>query len=274
MSSFFKKKSVITAGIITAIVLLITIISHFIGFNPVNSAVRTVLSPFRSGMAYISDKTYGIIEFIWEMDSYREENSKLNSEIAELRKVNRDVSQYREENERLKELLNLQQSMSEYSTVAATVIGYSENDRYDTIEISKGLISGVSEGNTVITADGVVGIVTEAGPNWAIVQTIIDRENAMGIKITRTGDAAVLEGDEALMLEGQCKMTFINSSANIIAGDLVETSGSAGIYPAGLLVGSVTSVNSDNIGQLNYAVIEPSVDFSRLREVLVINGVN
>lgn len=274
MSSLLKKKPIVAALIATVVIFLIVIISHFIGFNPVTSITRTVLAPFRSGVTYIAGKCYGAVEFVWEMESYKRENEKLISEVIELKKENRDIAGYREENERLKELLELKDSMKDYSTVSANVIGYSENNGYDKIEISKGTASGISVGNTVITADGVVGMVTETGINWSVVTTIIDNNNAMGVKITRTGDIAVLEGDEELSKKGYCKMTFINPSVNIIAGDLIETSGSADIYPSGLMVGKIKDINSDNMGQVNYATIEPSVDFKRLHEVLVINGMS
>lgn len=272
MSSFFKKKAAVAAAVITACVLLVVIISHFLGFNPVTSITRTVLSPFGTGISYLTDKLYSTVEFIWEMDSYKNENERLNAEISELRRSSRDVAQFREENERLKDLLALKNSMDTYSTVAAKVIGYSKDNTYDKIEIGKGSISGVFEGNTVITPDGVVGMVTEVGPNWAVVTTILESDNAVGVKITRTGDIAVLEGDEELSKDGFCKMTFINPAVNIIAGDIIETSGSAGIYPAGLDIGKVKDINSDSMGQINYATIEPSVDFRSVHEVLVING--
>lgn len=272
MSSFFKNKAAVAAAAVTAGVLFVVIISHFLGFNPVTGIARTVLSPFGTGVSYLGDKLYSTVEFIWEMDSYREENEKLNNEISELRLNSRDVAQFREENERLKDLLELKNSMDTYSIVAATVIGYSKDNTYDKIEIGKGSANGVFEGNTVITADGVVGMVTEVGLNWAVVTTILESGNAVGIKITRTGDIAVLEGDEELSKDGFCKMTFINPSVNIIAGDIIETSGSAGIYPAGLEIGKVKEINSDSMGQIDYATIEPSVDFKSLHEVLVING--
>ncbi len=274
MSSFLKKKPVVVALVITAIVLIITIVSHFIGFNPVTGITRTILSPLRHGAAFIGDRAYSVIEFLWEMDSYKEENERLTKEVIKLQKTNRDTANYREENERLKTLLELKDEVNkDYSTVTASVIGYSKNNWYDKIEISKGTLSGVATGNTVIANDGVVGIVSEVGLNWALVTTIIDKENAMGVKITRTADAAVLEGDEELMMQGKCKMTFINSSANIIAGDLIETSGSAGIYPAGLSVGTVESIVSDSMGELKYAKIKTAVDLKGLHEVLIINGV-
>lgn len=273
MSSFFRKRGVQVAAIVTAAVLICAAIAHFGGANPVSKVLRTVFSPFQNGVAYITNKVKDTTDFIREMKSYKDENERLISEINELKRHNKDVTNYREENERLKETLDLSQSMDGYSTVAASVIAYSSNNWYDTIQISKGSLAGVAVGNAVITPDGVVGKVVETGPTWSVVSTILNPENAMGVRISRTSDVAVVEGDDELYSQSYCKMTFIDKGSNLIVGDLLETSGSGGVYPAGLLVGAIREINSDAMGNLNYATVEPLVDFDKLYEVLVINGI-
>lgn len=273
MSSFFRKRGVQVAAIVTAAVLICAAIAHFGGANPVSKVLRTVFSPFQNGVAYITNKVKDTTDFIREMKSYKDENERLISEINELKRQNKDVTNYREENEQLKETLDLSQSMDGYSTVAASVIAYSSNNWYDTIQISKGSLAGVAVGNAVITPDGVVGKVVETGPTWSVVSTILNPENAMGVRISRTSDVAVVEGDDELYSQSYCKMTFIDKGSNLIVGDLLETSGSGGVYPAGLLVGAIREINSDAMGNLNYATVEPLVDFDKLYEVLVINGI-
>ena len=272
MSSFFKRKGVIAAAIITVVVLVCAAIAHFGGTNPVSKVLRTVFSPFQNGFSYIVNKVTDTTDFIREMNGYKEENARLVGEINELKKQNKDVANYREENERLKETLELQNSLENYSTVAASVIAYSSNNWYDTIQISKGSLAGVAVGNAVITPDGVVGKVVETGPTWSIVSTILNPDNAMGVKVSRTSDVAVVEGDSELYSQNYCKMTFIDKGSNLIIGDILETSGSGEIYPAGLSVGVIREINSDAMGNLNYATVEPLVDFNKLYEVLVING--
>ena len=212
----------------------------------------------------IVNKFTDTTDFIREMNGYKEENARLVGEINELKKQNKDVANYREENERLKETLELQNSLENYSTVAASVIAYSSNNWYDTIQISKGSLAGVAVGNAVITPDGVVGKVVETGPTWSIVSTILNPDNAMGVKVSRTSDVAVVEGDSELYSQNYCKMTFIDKGSNLIIGDILETSGSGGIYPAGLSVGVIREINSDAMGNLNYATVEPLVDFNKL----------
>ncbi len=261
------------AAIIAACVVICVLIAHFAGFNPASLAVRTVFEPIKNGFAYIGDEIADGIRFVWEMSSYREENARLVDQINELNHENKDITELRRENERLNQLLELKGSVN-YSTVAASVISYSKSNWYDTLEINKGSSDGVNVGNAVITNEGVVGRITETGPNWSTVSTILNNDNAMGVRVKRTSGLGVVEGDETLCLDSLCKMTFINQESTIIVGDLLETSGSGGIYPAGLFVGSIREINADNTGELNYATVEPAVDFSRVYEVLVINGVN
>ena len=94
----------------------------------------------------------------------------------------------------------------------------------------------------------------------------IESDNAMGVKVSRTSDVAVVEGDSELYSQNYCKMTFIDKGSNLIIGDILETSGSGGIYPAGLSVGVIREINSDAMGNLNYATVEPLVDFNKLYE--------
>lgn len=268
-----KKKLGAAAAIIAAIAALTAVITHFSGSNPVSGAVKTVFSPFRSGASFIAGSIESRINFIREAAAYKTENDRLASELTELKKKTREIASYQEENDRLNELLDLRESMTEYSTVAASVIGYSSSRWYDTLELNKGTLAGVEKGNTVIVKSGVVGTVTETGPNWSLVETIINPSSATGIKVARTGDIGVVEGDSELCRKIYCKLTFVDKGASIIVGDILETSGSGGIYPPGLNIGKIREIYADNMGTLNYAIVEPETDFKNLHEVLIINGV-
>lgn len=269
-----KKRSAVAAAATAAGLALLGFVSHFVGSNPLSAAVKTVFAPFRSGVSYICEKTEGLVEFIWEMDTYKERNEALLSRINELEKKNRDAARYREENEYLKGLLELQESIKDYTSLAASVIGRSGDGTYSDIEINKGSLNGVAVGNCVVANDGAVGTVTAVGPNWATVSTILNSESAIGIRVTRTDGVGIAEGDAELAESGLCKMSFLDKNSNVTVGDLLQTSGSGGVYPSGFMVGKVREIRSDNSGALEYAAVEPSVDFSELYGVLVINGLN
>lgn len=269
--SVFKNKAVLTGIAVTAAVAVIAVAAKA-GDNVISKGVRMVFSPFQSGVAKIASSIEDAREFVWEMRGYKDENERLSAEIYELRKENKSIEEYREENARLRSLLQFQGQMDGYSTVAGQVVSYEPNNWYDTIVINRGTSHGVREGSAVITDKGVVGKVVGCGANWARVSSVLNTDNAIGVRLTRTGEVAVVEGDSALCAEGTCKMSFIDKNASIIMGDLLETSGSGDVYPAGLSVGAVTEVNRDNMGTLQYAVVKPSVDFSSLHEVLIITG--
>lgn len=270
--SFFLKKWKITIIVIAVIAAASFVLEHFIGDNPIAIGIRTITSPVRTGFSYITGEITGFRDFIIDMRAYKADNERLEAENIELKRQNRDVAVYREENERLKEMLELKESMTNYSMVAARIISYSDSNWYDSIEINKGAVNGISEGNAVITPDGVVGRVTKVGPNYSIVTTILDPSAAIGIRISRTGGNGLVEGDEELSRAMQCQLTFLDRSTPVIIDDIVETSGTGGIYPPGLVIGTIVNIAADSTGNLINAVVAPAVDFDSLQEVLVING--
>ena len=269
-----KKRTLAAAAVTAAVLIVLGFASHFTGVNPIKSAVKTVFTPFRSGVSYICSKAERVVNFIWEMDTYKDMNEQLQARINELEKKKRDSAQYREENEYLKGLLELRDGMKGYTSLAASVIGCSKDGTYTEIEINKGTLNGVSVGNCVVANGGAVGTVTEAGPNWATVSTILSSESAVGIRVTRTDGIGIVEGDNELAPKGFCKMSFLDKNSNVTVGDLLQTSGSGGVYPAGFIIGKVREIRSDNSGALEYAAIEPAVNFSKLYGVLVINGLS
>lgn len=269
---FFSKKWQITVIVLAVISGGSFVMEHFVEFNPVTLAINTIASPVKHGFSYIANSLDTAKNFIWDMRAYKEDNERLAAENMELKRENRDIVAYKSENERLKKLLDLQTNMTEFTTVAADVISVSYIEAYRTVEISKGSVAGITKGNVVITADGLVGRVSEVGPNYAMVETIIDPESVIGIKVTRSGGTGLVEGDEELAKNAQCKLTFIDKETLVIVGDVIETSGSGGIYPAGLVIGTVVNVSANRSGVLNYAVIDTGVDFDMMREVLVITA--
>ncbi len=268
---FFKTKAgkVISAVVVFALVM--SIITRIGGENPLSNIIRTVFAPFQSGVSYIADSVGDTIEFVYEMKGYKQENERLVEENIELKKKTRDDEEYHREIEELRKLLDLKNSISDYKTTAARIIGYGTNNYYDKLELNKGTLSGIKNGDAVITPQGLVGLISETGLNHAIVTTIIADKNATGVKISRTGDIGVVEGDSELSADTNCKLTFVDKNVNIITGDILETSGSGGIYPEGIALGIIRDINMDNSGMLNFATVEPSVDFANMHEVLIIH---
>ena len=267
--SKFKKISLTALSLVIVITVVLAIISRT-GNNPASNAVNTVFTPIRSGIVAVVQPVKNFFSYISEMKNISEENEKLKSELATLKKESRNQEEYKKENTRLKKLLELTDELDVFETVAAKVVAYEPENWFYTLMINKGTNKGIDVSDVVITDLGLVGKVTEVGTNWARISTVLDSGNAIGVKLTRTGDVGVAEGDSELSKKRKFKLNYISKQTSVINGDLLETSGLGGIYPPGISVGSIEEIKFDNTGEILKAVIAPSVDFENLYEVLVV----
>jgi rod shape-determining protein MreC len=119
----------------------------------------------------------------------------------------------------------------------------------------------------VLASGGLVGYVSELGLDWCRISTVVETSSSIGVYTDRTGALGVLEGDSALRESGLCRMTYI-SNTDVQIGDRVYTSGGSGsIYPSGIFVGSISSVDIDPVTGDRVATVTPSVDFTDLGEL-------
>lgn len=268
---FLKNKIIKILIILAAAVTALSLLAHFAD-NPLGGALRTAMSPVLNAVYSVVTPVRRFADRVVNAGEYEREIETLKTQLNTLRLENKSKEDYIRENRRLKELLELRGAMSEYKTVTARVVSYEPSSWYDTVMLSKGTRDGIKENDIVITSLGVVGKVTSAGANWSEVSTVINTSNSVGIKLSRTGDVGVVSGDAHLAADKQCRLEYMSNDKNLIKGDILVTSGLGGIYPEDLTVGRVTEIKSDSAGNLDYAVVEPSVDFSALYEVLVITN--
>lgn len=262
--------------IIVGVVVFCAILSGmaYFGNNPVQRALYTVLSPVFNGAYSVITPVREFFDNVKEAGNLKNEIEKLEEEVTALTIENKTREDYINENKRLKELLDLKDtSMNAYDTVTARVVSYEPNSWYDTVMLGKGTEDGINVDDIVITNLGVVGRVSDCGSNWSKVSTIINSSNSIGVKLSRTGDVGVVSGDANLAQDKNAKLEYLSNDKNLIKGDFLVTSGLGGIYPPDLVIGKITSIRSDSSGNLDYGVVEPSVDFSSLYEVLIITGI-
>ncbi len=274
--NFFEKKNKIITIIAIAVVIFI-----FIGISAVSNnnsffmknVINTITSPLQSGVSHLTNGIGGFFKYLFEMKNMNSENDRLAIENAQLRHKYRDAESYKAENDELREILELKQE-NDYSEnrTAAEVIGWSSDNWYNYYTINKGTADGIKVGDVAVVSKGLVGRVCDVGVNWAKISTIIESSSSVGAKVIRTGDVAIVEGDFEYEKDGLCKMTFINKDAHIIIGDTLETSGLGGSYPAGIPMGKVCEIVTDNAGMPLYALVEPYVDFKELKFVFIVSG--
>ena len=175
-------------------------------------------------------------------------------------------------NESLKEQLGIQEEHPEWETMTASVIGRDPSDQFYSFTIDKGTLDGVSYQDPVITSDGLVGIVSEVGPVFAKVTTILDVRLNVACQDVRTQDVATVSGDIALAENGQCRMSLIPRESGVAKGDIIQTAGTSGLYPQGIVIGRIQEVAFEPQGTMMYAVIEPTNDIKNIKDVMVITS--
>ena len=201
----------------------------------------------------------------------REENKKLQKQIDDLTVENSELTLNQKELTRLEQLYKLDQNYGDYPKVGARVIASNTSNWFDTFTIDKGKKDGIKVDMNVIAGSGLVGIVTEVGPNWATVRSIIDDLSYVSGMMLTSGDKCMVQGD--LKLAGTGKMRFEDLPANeneVEEGEQVVTSYISNKFLQGILIGYVTQIKTDDSGLTRYGYLTPAADFSDLQDVLVI----
>ncbi len=261
--------------LIAALLAVITLVVSLIvsGSDPLANLWGTVTAPFRQAGAALSNWSQRTFSDRYQSEYLEQEVERLRQELAAMEAKAREGEDAIEENKNYRELLKLRQKRADLTLENATVTTRALSNWESSVTISKGSGDGVAPDQCVIDAYGnLVGVVDEVGLNWASVLTVVDTDIDMGGMVARTNDAAVLEGDFSLMTQGRLRLSFLPQDALLVAGDEILTSGRGGVYPQGLVVGTVESVHDDPSGMTRYAVVVPKADLDHLRQVFVVTS--
>lgn len=227
--------------------------------------------PMRKAATSVVGWMEGVYGYLYEYDRLVEENNALRAEIADMRDRAREYDELAAENERLRILCDLQEKREDFVFESAKIVSWDSSNYASAFTISKGESAGVEVGDCVVTEYGaLVGQVTELGSNWATVRTVIDVNMDVGALVGENSYAGMIVGEFSLMKQGCTRMTYLSSGAQIFEGDEVLTSGKGGAFPAGLLIGTVTTIMSEAGGQTTYGVVEPACELESLSQVFVV----
>ena len=211
----------------------------------------------------------GGIGSIWRGYFYLVELEKENQALKrELQELKLQVNRYREAdlaNQRLRALLNFKKSIAT-PLLPAQLVAFDPSGWFQTILIDKGRNDGVVRDMAVVSAEGLVGRVIGVSNHHAKVLLILDGNSAVDAYIQRSRARGVLVG---LGLE-LCLLKYVQRNEDVQVGDKVISSGMGGVFPKGLLVGTVQEVVRGSSGLFQRVEVEPAVNFGRLEEVLVV----
>ena len=265
MKEYLKKNGIRLAVILLAVLLVVSVSSQLLGGSAgfLTNIILAVREPINKAATAAGSLLDGLYGYIFEYEQLQAELEATQMQLAGQEAV--------EENRRYEQLLGFAEDHSDYVMEQARITSWNASNFEHSFMISKGSSSGIEVGDAVIDETGaLVGQVTEVATSSATVSTVIDVNTRIGALVGTNGSAAMLVGDYALMRQGQVSVTWLTEGAQLFLDDEILTSGSGDQIPSGLVIGTVTSIQTEAAGQTEYGIITPSANLDSLVQVFII----
>jgi rod shape-determining protein MreC len=273
MRDFLKTKFflvIVVAAVLAAAVP--TALSALGAKQYLRSAVNVVLTPAQKGFHLVADALDGYASYFTRYDEIVAENLLLKQQIADLSDRLYNAEEAEVLNVWLSSFLEMKRAHTDFTFADAAITGRESVNYMTVCTVDRGSLMGIETGMTVVTPEGVLGCVSEVGPTWAKVRTLIESSSSIGAYIERTGELGLVEGEFALSSEGLCRITYLAADSDVRVGDRVLTSGYGSVYPRNLVVGYVTEIVPDEYSRTVTAVIRPAATLTGLARVMIITS--
>ncbi|MGM9599118.1 MAG: rod shape-determining protein MreC [Faecousia sp.] len=258
--------------LILAVVLaaLTAITTAVFGTTFLSNAVQTVLTPIRSGISSVTRQVERYYNYVFGYEALEAENKYLEERIMNVEEEIRNADALARENDRLRELLNLQKDNTDYEFCDAYIVSWDSSNWKSTFSIAKGTNSGLEEGMVAVTEYGqVVGLITQIGPNWATITTVLDTSLEISASIASSGHTGVVQGSYTAGEDNTLRMNYLPTNVVLRNNDQIVTTGSA-VYPKDLIIGYIIDAGYDETGVAKYAKLSPAANFDQLEQVFII----
>lgn len=272
MGKFFRTRAFIAMCIIAAFLLGLALYSMTTRthVSPLEDICGILITPLQKASNRLVSAAGNFKAVFTQYDELKNQNEALREKLNETEAKLRDAEQYVIENKSLREINHIVEQNEDIKLTMSHVTGSDLEGYNQTLTLDKGSLQGIALKDMVITGNGIVGYVSEVGASWCTVTTILDPACRVGVVLTRTQNAAILQGDVTLATAGLDKVSYLKNDVSLAVGDSIETSGIGGIFPKGLFVGRIKEIKSEATGLSQYAVIQPAADIRALDTVFIV----
>ncbi len=261
------RKVVLLGSLVAACLVLLTLQTRGYG-SAASDVFAVVATPIQTGLAKASRATFGLWTTYLDWKNVRAENRRLRAEVQELRVQALRVVETDDENRRLRRLLALQEQLP-LTTLSGEIIAREWGGWIRSLTVNRGRGDNVPRLTAVISPNGLIGRVVDVRPGVSIVQVLTDPTSTVGAHVLRTRTPGIVEGDP----RGTLRFKFMaRDGASIQTGDTLVTAGQGGLFPRGIPIGTVRSIDNRGAALFHYAELTPAVDFARVDEVLLVTG--
>ena len=195
MKHIFSTRVRVVLILAVLLAVILAVISSLTGMSLPDMMVKGILTPIRTGVSKLTNQAEQMYNYMFEYESLLAENAALKEELAALEEDARLADSVARENDRLRAMLSLKEANEDYQLVDCYIISRSSQEWSSSFTVNRGTSSGITAGMCAITANGeVVGLVSEAGPNYAIVKSVLDSSLEISATISSSGYNGMVQG--------------------------------------------------------------------------------
>ncbi len=272
MKNFFKTTSFKILALMLAFCLLGIFFAAVTnnGTSPVTSVAGVVFSPLQRLASYAAEKFENFSGAFVSASEYRERVRELENKVIEYQSQLVDYEKLKKKVESYENFLEVKNDNPDYKFAAASVIGRDSADVFGSFTVNAGSSDGVTVNCPVIYGEHLIGVVKEVNVSSCVIHTIFNPKVNISAYEIRSGEIGYVNSNTNLALKGRCMLSGLDGNSVVTSGGIVCTSGIGGIYPRGLIIGTVVSVEADEANVSSNAIIEPDIDITTLQDVFII----
>lgn len=233
--------------------------------EPLSVLLMWILRPLQIAAQGTVNWIGGLQENYDTLAGFRADNERLRRRIQNLEVERHKLLEAQAANERLKRLLDFRAELPARA-ITASIIANSPTSWFRSCLLDKGSADGVRKGMAVVTPLGVVGQVVSVTPRTAKVLLLTDPNSGIDVLVQRTRTRGIVSGS----LENGTILKYVKRSEDVQEGDRLITSGTDGVFPKGLWVGTVIKVIKQHVGLFQFVEVLPAVQPARIEEVLIV----
>jgi rod shape-determining protein MreC len=235
--------------------------------DPIGPMLLWIMRPLQIAAQTTMNWIQDIQDSYSTLAGYKSENEKLRKRIEQLEVERNQLLEAEATNQRLQQLLEFRSRLPS-GTVTASIIADSASSWFKSCLLDKGSADGVRKGMAVVTPLGVVGQVVAVTGRTAKALLLSDPNSGVDVLVQRTRARGIVSGS----LDNGTTLKYVKRSEDIQEGDRLVTSGLDGIFPKGIVVGTVIKVRKQTLGLFQYIEVMPAVSLTRTEEVLIVRA--
>lgn len=274
MDNFFKSTTFKVLVTIAVVLLSATVVATVLpgSTSPLTNVIGVITSPLQDIASGLSSKFDNVTGGFISSKTYKDRVAELEQQVAEYQSQLVDYENTKKRLESYEAFLDVREKHPDYTWTYATVIGRDSADMFGSFTLDRGSKDNVKVNDAVISGEYLIGVVTEVNATSCVVRSVFDPSVNVAAYEIRTGELGYVSASYDLSVKEKCKLTGLDTKTAVSEGGIVCTSGTGGIFPKDLIIGTVVSVEQSETDLSSYAVVKPAVNANEIHDCFIITA--